>query len=87
MNWLAILVISSFVFLSIFFGLLVAVRKNSKKLAKLLTYALVLLVLSILIGAVVLFPTESLASSGKFLDGLARVGMSVRRFVTMLLSI
>ena len=87
MNWLAILLISGFVFLSIFFGLLVAVRKNPKKLAKLLTYALVFLVLSILIGAVVLFPTDSLAGSGKFLDGLARVGMSVRRFVAMLLAI
>jgi predicted branched-subunit amino acid permease len=87
MNWLAILLILGFVLLAFFFGLLVAVRKNPKKLAKLLTYALVFLVLSILIGAILLFPTDSLAGVEKVWAWLARVGMSVRRFVAMLLAI
>ena len=87
MNWLAVFLISGFVFLAIFFGLLVAIRKNPKKLAKLLTYVLVFVALSILIGAVVLFPTDSLAGIEKFWAWLARVGMSVRRFVAMLLAI
>ena len=84
----SLLILAALGLLSLMLGIVIAIvaKKNPKVLPKLLTFLLVILVGSLLIGAIVLFPSDTLAGVDELWSWLMQGGSYARRFVAMLLS-
>ncbi len=64
----------------------IVVKKNPKVLPKLLTFLIMIPVGSLLIGAIVLFPSDTLAGFDELWSWLMQGGTYARRFVAMFFS-